>query len=194
MRTAAPVKGRTIMAAELRQDLLGKVDGDRFETLLHEIVDWVCRGAAPSYQPYSQTWDLDSWWHVLNSTKSFLLLAVKENLSKDGVLEHLTGLDSDHQQCFLQVITSRKEDIRLALISATAAISQGALEDLDWQVKLVLSSDKISSVQKPVLGLDLAVNKEGQRESLSLELSQEEVASLVTQLEAANKVVTQMKT
>ena len=51
-----------------------------------------------------------------------------------------------------------------------------------------MSSDKLSSVQEPVLSLDMDVQSNSDRQTVSVELSREDLKKLITSLEAANKV------
>ena len=53
-----------------------------------------------------------------------------------------------------------------------------------------MSSDKLGSIQQPVLLLGLDITEGGQRRRENVELSREELAKLITSLEAANKVNT----
>ena len=51
-----------------------------------------------------------------------------------------------------------------------------------------MSSDKLSSVQEPVLSLDMDVQNNTDKQTVSVELSREDLKKLITSLEAANKV------
>ena len=51
-----------------------------------------------------------------------------------------------------------------------------------------MSSDKLSSVQEPVLSLDMDVQTNTDRQAVSVELGREDLKKLITSLEAANKV------
>jgi len=53
-----------------------------------------------------------------------------------------------------------------------------------------MGSDRISTVQEPLLTLDLDVQTTEGRRNMSMELDQEQLASLIASLEAANKVYT----
>ena len=53
---------------------------------------------------------------------------------------------------------------------------------------MALSSDKISSVQEPLVNLDLSVMEDGSNKHVSLELNREELQKLVSSLETANRV------
>lgn len=55
-------------------------------------------------------------------------------------------------------------------------------------VQLVMSSDKLGAIQKPVLNLDLDILENGQPRMESVELSQQELERVISSLEAANKV------
>ena len=51
-----------------------------------------------------------------------------------------------------------------------------------------MSSDKLSSVQESVLSLDMDVQTNTDRHTVSVELGREDLKKLITSLEAANKV------
>ena len=53
---------------------------------------------------------------------------------------------------------------------------------------MVMSSDKLASIKEPVVALDFDVVENGEDRNVSVELSKEELDSLVSSLEAANKV------
>lgn len=59
--------------------------------------------------------------------------------------------------------------------------------------QLALSSDKIATLQMPLLNLHLDVKEDGEVKPYSVEMSKEELQSLISSLEAANKVVLQLK-
>ena len=70
----------------------------------------------------------------------------------------------------------------------TVDISSARLQDFHWQLKLALSSDKIASLQMPLLNLYLDVKENGEVKPYSVEMSKEELQKLINSLEAANKV------
>ena len=51
-----------------------------------------------------------------------------------------------------------------------------------------MSSDKLSSVQEPVVSLDMDVQTNTDKQTVSVELGREDLKKLITSLEAANKV------
>ena len=56
-------------------------------------------------------------------------------------------------------------------------------------VQLVMASDKLGAIQKPVLNLDLDIVENGKQRMESIELNQHELERLISSLEAANKVM-----
>ena len=58
----------------------------------------------------------------------------------------------------------------------------------------MLASDKLGSVLEPLLSLNFELNEGGERKVENLELSVDELAKLVSSMEAANKVVLQLRT
>lgn len=59
-------------------------------------------------------------------------------------------------------------------------------------LQLALSSDKISSLHTPLLGLSLDVREDGALRSVTMEMNREELNTLISSLEAANKVDTHL--
>jgi hypothetical protein len=55
-------------------------------------------------------------------------------------------------------------------------------------VQLALASDKISSLQTPLLNLSLDVKENGALKPVSVEMNREELQTLISSMEAANKV------
>ncbi|XP_036748440.2 COMM domain-containing protein 8 isoform X1 [Manis pentadactyla] len=60
-------------------------------------------------------------------------------------------------------------------------------------IELALSSDKIATLQMPLLNLHLDVKENGEVKTYSVEMNKEELQNLINSLEAANKVVRQLK-
>ncbi len=59
-------------------------------------------------------------------------------------------------------------------------------------LQLALSSDKISSLNTPLLGLSLDVKENQALRSVTMEMNREELNTLISSLEAANKVNTHL--
>uniref|UniRef100_UPI003AAC7C6B COMM domain-containing protein 8 n=1 Tax=Centroberyx gerrardi TaxID=166262 RepID=UPI003AAC7C6B len=103
------------------------------------------------------------------------------------VLAGLSDAGSGYGEAVLSVLRARREEIRQALVERTNSISSATLQDFDWQLKLALSSDKISSLQTPLLSLSLDVRENGALRPIVMEMNREELHTLISSLEAANK-------
>nr|XP_013804892.1 PREDICTED: COMM domain-containing protein 8 [Apteryx mantelli mantelli] len=160
---------------------------------LHKIVDGICGRAYPRYQDYGGIWNLMEWMEVLEETMTYLKTTVGKNISDEEAAEQMNALNSNYQEAITKCLKGRKEEIRNALVERVNAISSAQLQDFDWQLKLALSSDKISMLQMPLLNLDLDVRENGEIKPISIEMNKEELQNLINALEAANKVVLQLK-
>ncbi|KAK3611099.1 hypothetical protein CHS0354_000106 [Potamilus streckersoni] len=173
--------------------LLKKQSSKDCTSLLHGLVDGLCHRSHPTYQEYSKIWTLSEWWTLVDTFQVLIKSAVKESWTKDQILQRLDGLSDDYKTSVVDVISSRKEEIHSQLLAQTHSISQAVLSDFDWKLKLALSSDKISSLQEPLLTLKLDVLNDEQKETVSVELNREDLKKLISSLEGANKALLQLK-
>ncbi|KAI5188246.1 Comm Domain-Containing Protein 8 [Manis pentadactyla] len=172
---------------------LQKLPAERGLQLLHKIIDGLCGQAYPLYQDYHSVWDSAEWNHVLEDIAKFFKAVVGKNLSDEEVFQQLNQLNSLHQEAVMKCLKSRKDEIKKTLLEEIVDISSAQLQDFDWQLKLALSSDKIATLQMPLLNLHLDVKENGEVKTYSVEMNKEELQNLINSLEAANKVVRQLK-
>lgn len=62
------------------------------------------------------------------------------------------------------------------------------ITETEIYLQLAMASDKLSSIQEPLLNLDLDVQNEVSTEIHSLELTREDLKNLISSLEGANRV------
>ncbi len=55
-----------------------------------------------------------------------------------------------------------------------------------------MSSSQLGSIHQPVVALDLVIAENGQKRTETLELSNDELSYLITSLESANRVSSQL--
>uniref|UniRef100_A0A8C6GR12 COMM domain containing 8 n=1 Tax=Mus spicilegus TaxID=10103 RepID=A0A8C6GR12_MUSSI len=156
--------------------------------LLHKIIDGFCGRAYPAHQDYHSVWNSAEWKHVLEDVTTFFKAVVGKNFSEEETLQQLNQLNSCHQEAVLKCLKSRRNEIKQALLGEIVDISCAQLQDFDWQLKLALSSDKIATLQMPLLNLHLDVKEDDKVKPYTVEMSKEELQSLISSLEAANKV------
>uniref|UniRef100_A0A6S8BJA7 COMM domain-containing protein n=1 Tax=Aplanochytrium stocchinoi TaxID=215587 RepID=A0A6S8BJA7_9STRA len=100
----------------------------------------------------------------------------------------VAGLD----KTFQQVLTERRTEVLQALKEENVFGGEARLSDFDWAVRLILGSDTMSSIMKPICQLQLQVDHPcpctGTREPAQIsciELSTDELDSLIGSLENA---------
>ncbi|KAI9520708.1 hypothetical protein NQZ68_015628, partial [Dissostichus eleginoides] len=159
----------------------------------HRVVDGLCGREPPRRSEHSSTWSPEEWLQLLDYLNAFYRRAVGSDSSEEEVLGGLADVGSSHAEALLSVLRARREEIHRALLDRTNSISSATLQDFDWQLKLSLSSDKISSLHTPLLSLSLDVREDAALRSVTMEMNREELNTLISSLEAANKVVLQLK-
>ncbi|KAL6105049.1 commd8 [Pungitius sinensis] len=162
-------------------------------TLCHRVVDGLCGRQPPQRGHYSASWSSEEWLELLRSLAALFCHAVGTNSSDEEVLAGLVDAGSSHAESVRTVLTARRQEIRDALLDRSNSISSAALQDFDWQLKLAVSSDKSSSLHTPLLSLSLDVRDNTALQSVTMEMNREELNTLISSLEAANKVVMQLK-
>ncbi|KAM5271706.1 COMM domain-containing protein 8 [Ctenodactylus gundi] len=171
---------------------LQKLPAELGSQLLHKIIDGMCGRAYPLYQDYHSVWDSTEWMNVLEDVTQFFKVVVGKNFSDEETLQQLNQFNSCHQEAIMKCLKSRKDEIKQTLLGDIVDISSAQLQDFDWQLKLALSSDKIATLQMPLLNLHLDVRENGEVKPYSVEMSKEELQNLINSLEAANKVLVLM--
>ncbi|XP_041527377.1 COMM domain-containing protein 8 [Microtus oregoni] len=189
------IRGSPGMEAEEGTPLwrLQKLPPERGAPLLHKIIDGMCGRAYPAHQDYHSVWESAEWKQVLEDVTTFFKAVVGKNFSDEETLQQLSQLNSCHQEAVMKCLKSRKSEIKQVLLGEIVGISCAQLQDFDWQLKLALSSDKIATLQMPFLTLHLDVKENDEVKPYSIEMSKEELQNLISSLEAANKVVLQLK-
>lgn len=173
--------------------LLSRLPATECIKFCHRVVDGLCGREPPRRSEHSTTWSPEEWLQLLDSLSAFYRRAVGSDSSEEEVLGGLADVSSSHAEAVLSVLRARREEIHHALLDRTNSISSAMLQDFDWQLKLSLSSDKISSLHTPLLSLSLDVREDAALRSVTMEMNREELNTLISSLEAANKVVLQLK-
>ncbi|KAG7334211.1 hypothetical protein KOW79_002618 [Hemibagrus wyckioides] len=173
--------------------LLEKLSPAECPKLLHRVVDGLCGRSLPKRMEYGETWSLLEWGELISSLTNIFRVAVGKKCSDQEVQEMLGDLESVHAEAILQCVHARQEEIKQALVDRTNRICSSQLDDFNWQLKLALSSDKLSSLNTPLLNLCLDLTENGIQRAVTIEMNKEELNTLITTLEAANKVMLQMK-
>ncbi|XP_072040240.1 COMM domain-containing protein 8-like [Amphiura filiformis] len=174
--------------------MLEKCPSDIVDSFLHQVVDGMCGHCRPRYQDYGKVWSIDQWYDVVSTYENFIKSSAKRSLSSEEVKSELQdALPDNLQRNVAECAVVRQTEIRNMLLAETATISQCYVKDFDWKVKLAVSSDKISSVQEPLVAVELDLMQGEESKALSVEMDRGELQQFIQSLDAANKALLQLK-
>ncbi|KAL9972546.1 hypothetical protein ACROYT_G018874 [Oculina patagonica] len=176
-------------------ELLQKCSKQEAEKITHELLDCICTGKNLRYQSFGKIWTTEEWKFLQQAGKETLKGFTARGLNKEQISKELDrfSLSAEVKQAVLDSVWPRQEEVRQSLVLSTAAITNSYLKDFDWKVKMTMSSDKLASIKEPVVAVDFDVVESGKDRNVSVELTKEELNNLISSLEAANKVVMQLR-
>jgi len=162
---------------------------------LYLLVDEICEKKI-NFSAYNK--GIKNFYDIKEATKQFIQRAIREGLKKEQIVEQLKAgsIPETLHEHFIDVISSRTEDIQKSVIHSASHIAQAYLKDFDWKLELVISSEKLSQLREPVLLLHLSVhdnNGKGEKEDIILELPKGDLNSLIKTLESVNQSVQELK-
>jgi len=159
---------------------------DQLEKLFHHLVDVFCGQQTSLFNSYSDVYKIFDWCRLKDQSETFF----KEYFfQEDNVIsEKLESLPSEYTDIIKDVLEVRENDLKSELIERTHKVSPAYLKSFDWKVKMTLGSDKMSQVIEPKLILDLDISADKDK-SLQLDLSKEEVKTLLDAMEKAKTTV-----
>eukprot|EP00112_Aurelia_sp_Birch-Aquarium-sp1_P013987 Seg2995.4 transcript_id=Seg2995.4/GoldUCD/mRNA.D3Y31 product="COMM domain-containing protein 8" protein_id=Seg2995.4/GoldUCD/D3Y31 len=175
--------------------LLRKADLENAEKFLHQLINSLCKQKGPLFKNFNSIWNIKEWIMVSDSWLAKIRSWVGDTIGKDEIRNQLLKEDfpDDWISRILICITLRKNDIKQSLTNQTTNIAQSSMKNFDWKVKMVMSSDKLASIREPLANVDFELDTEDGRKTVALEMSKGELKMLIDKLEAANKVVVQLR-
>ncbi|PVD34892.1 hypothetical protein C0Q70_06173 [Pomacea canaliculata] len=169
--------------------ILSKLSAAEINKLSHIIAEQITFNKVPSSEACMKKLSNEEWCHVTRLLSKFYKTAIKQALSEEQIQECLHQLPEEQKTAIKNAISTHRQDLRLSLLDDTTAVSQCVLKDFDWQLKLVMSSDKLSSVNEPLLNVDLNLQDgTGSFEQVAVELDQADLKKFLASLEACSKV------
>ncbi len=161
-----------------------------FRQFLHRVVDSLCDREPDWVKSFG---NVDA---AVQGCRDFVVAAVGNKWDKTQVAAALTeaGIDASLTPIVQKVLDVRGPEVRAALLERVSGIFPLSLKDIDWSVRLVLSSDKVSNMRSVVLVLTLVLkvldsgNKE-RTKSVKLELSKEELDKVIASLSKAQEII-----
>lgn len=166
-----------------------KIPIDQF---VHWVVDEVC-GRQPDWtKPFGEA----NAQPMIDAVKLFVIKAVGGGLKKDDIARELKGFNvaDEHVTVIVDCILVRYTDVQKALAGDTAQISPAHLKDFDWKLLHSLASDKVATVNEPILRLNLTIKDENEKmKDVVLELPKAELDKLIGTLQQVNQVVQKLR-
>ncbi|ELR24564.1 COMM domain containing protein 8, putative [Acanthamoeba castellanii str. Neff] len=170
---------------------------------VHWVVDEVC-GRQPDWtKPFGEA----NAQPMIDAVKLFVIKAVGGGLKKDDrpsltddfplqIVRELKGFNvaDEHATVIVDCILVRYTDVQKALAGDTAHISPAHLKDFDWKLLHSLASDKVATVNEPILRLNLTIKDENEKmKDVVLELPKSELDKLIGTLQQVNQVVQKLR-
>lgn len=118
----------------------------------------------------------------------FIHLTYSSTQSKEHIFKIL---DNDKSAFIMETFKQRKLDIAVSLLKQHNAGIKPTLNNFDWKVNWVVGSSVSPSLKYPIMNLDLPtlhkVDGKTKEENVSLELTKDELDSLILCLENISK-------
>ncbi|KAF6040800.1 COMMD8 [Bugula neritina] len=159
--------------------------------VLHSIVDRLLDVGlpAPSYSDYSEYWKFDEWTKFIDYHSDILL---KCSCSNDVITKlRETSGDAPSTQALIEVLKVRQPDLRRAAANHLCKQESSYLKDFDWQLQLVLGSDKVSSIEEPAIEVLLDIQEGDNSKTQALEFNSQQMDNFIDILEKINEEVLQ---
>uniref|UniRef100_A0A0B6ZUD8 COMM domain-containing protein n=1 Tax=Arion vulgaris TaxID=1028688 RepID=A0A0B6ZUD8_9EUPU len=180
---------------ELVVPVLSKASVNVVENFCHLVVDSFCRERAISPDKFLSIWSLEELWLVRKALTDIMRKAVGKGWSRETIGKELGSLDGSFKKVICDVISVHEQALRLKLVHDTTAVSHAVLADFDWKLKLAMASDKLASLQEPLLQVDFNIREaSGESKKVFLELDKLELRKLISSLEGCSKSVQQLTT
>ncbi|KAK3719827.1 hypothetical protein RRG08_040129 [Elysia crispata] len=174
---------------------LQKASPSDLEAACHIVAESICQDGTISADKFSSIWSIEEWWQVREVLTDIFKTFVGQSVSKEQISEQLGSLKDEYKKVINDAVAIHNPSLRQKLVQNTAALSKTILSDFDWKLKLALSSDKLATLQEPLLQLDFNMrDANGERKEVFIELNKTELSKLITSLEGCSKAVQQLTT
>jgi hypothetical protein len=174
---------------------LQKLSDEDKRKFIHGAINGLCQKDGLHYEEYAKLLSLSEYGQLKNWLCDILRKTTRKGMDRAILTDTLTqlGVPQEVGVVIAECIWVRKEEVHDQLVRDSSAITSCSLKDYDWKTKLVLASDKMGSIQEPILSLDLMMDEGGTQRNETIELTPNELSKLVSAIEAANKMVVQLR-
>lgn len=164
--------------------LLKLTNSTVLKKFLHQCVDELVGKEQENF--YNGMDDIE--WSVdeHKQARSFIQALYKKYIFEDEFSPQLSDLSSTHVEEIETCFNIRKKDIHRAVIKEQLLKSNIPLvESIDWKIKWIMGSSKLSSLSEPLVQVDLSCisNVKDGKDMLNFEMNLSQLENLITELE-----------
>ncbi|KAK3923230.1 COMM domain-containing protein 8 [Frankliniella fusca] len=178
--------------------LLSPLNADDLKEFVHRCADKLCGRKGPSEEKFCSLgrWNRSQFLEANSLIKEFLAECVVNDYDKQKVEERLSLEDSQFQ-ALMNCLVTRKDELQISILNHFNNGQSQVLRDFDWKLKWVMGSSSLASHQETLLELDMStvkhtkvpMNSESPMARISVELTREDVLTLISALEKARDSV-----
>lgn len=176
---------------------LSIVDDSKVEPFLHTCVDILC-GREHGLEAFGKVGEVGEVAEMCtNYIKSIVRSYQGKEVEEAKVVQQLASgnVTESMAKTIYTVVVARRDEIEERLKQQASQLFPRHLKDFDWSVRLITSSDHISSTKKAVMMLTLTTQNEttGNAEDVTVELSREDLDSLLENCNDINGVIQELR-
>eukprot|EP00002_Diphylleia_rotans_P025823 TRINITY_DN5126_c0_g1_i1.p1 TRINITY_DN5126_c0_g1~~TRINITY_DN5126_c0_g1_i1.p1 ORF type:complete len:202 (+),score=56.04 TRINITY_DN5126_c0_g1_i1:54-659(+) len=159
-------------------------DTAQLTKFLHGALDALSgRGTAGSLAAYRSFAPMQELLHLDAALQSLYRNVVRHRLTREQFAKDLTTLELDEatKVSIIDAVLGRMEEVALYAAVDASQISRASLDDFDWKLQLILSSDKLADVKRPsaIVEFDIC-DVNGEKSKKTLDLSKEELDTILS--------------
>lgn len=173
-------------AQSLYINLFSDEKSDVLKELLHACVDEICGHPGPSYHKFinSMDWSRAEYEGIYRLLSTLLRNPASLYMLEEKMPQEYHELPEQVQRNILTCLKVRREHLTNALLMKHYKSKLPTVVDFDWRLKLVMGSSKMASLRESLLQLDLIVEDTESRRIINVELSKDELETLINTLDA----------
>eukprot|EP00040_Diaphanoeca_grandis_P019068 m.100459 g.100459 ORF g.100459 m.100459 type:complete len:184 (-) comp27245_c3_seq1:72-623(-) len=176
-------------------EIAPQCSAENLEKLVHSVVDAICAGKYPRVLDFEKMVSPAHWRVLVSSLTSIVKEFGRLQTCDIGALLQAAGFTAEQSKVMSSAASARKPELRKALLLQTSKIASASITDFDWKVSVAFASDSMATLNETLLMLTFKVGQAGPntaQEEIKMELSRPELTNLISKLEAANKIVTEL--
>lgn len=108
-------------------------------------------------------------------------------LNKSEMLDYFP-LTPDKKDCVFKAIEARKLQVCKHLLNEHNSKTIPLMKSFDWDIKFIIGNSSLASHREQLAALSFECNKNGEKETISMEMNQNMLESMIKSLEECSTV------